>query len=49
MRRWGVLISIIYAVIVLGLLTPMAVLFAGPSSLREFSQGVLGAYREWLV
>lgn len=49
MRRWGVLISILYAVMVLGLLTPMGVLFAGPSSLREFLQGALGAYREWLV
>src|SRR5436305_13799016 len=49
MRKWGVLISIIYALIVLGLLTPMAVLLAGPSDLREFSQGVLAAYREWLV
>ena len=49
MRKWGVLISIIYALIVLGLLTPMAVLLAGPSDLREFSQGVLAAYREWLA
>ena len=49
MRKWGVLISIIYALIVLGLLTPMAVLLAGPSDLREFSHGVLAAYREWLA
>lgn len=49
MRRWGILISILYAMIVLGLLTPIGVLLAGPSSLREFLQGALGAYREWLV
>jgi hypothetical protein len=49
MRKWDVLISVIYALIVLGLLLPLAVLLAGPSDLREFSQGVLAAYREWLV
>lgn len=49
MRKWGVLVSIIYALIVLGLLTPMAVLLAGPSNLREFSQGILATYREWLA
>src|SRR5205085_4887776 len=49
MRKWVVVISIIYALIVLCLLTPMAVLLAGPSDLREFSHGVLAAYREWLA
>lgn len=49
MRKWGVLISIVYALIVLGLLTPVAVLLAGPSDLSEFWKGVLGAYREWLL
>jgi hypothetical protein len=49
MRKWGVLISVIYALIVLGLLLPIAVLLAGPPNLHEFSQGVLAAYREWLV
>ena len=49
MRKWGVLVSVIYAVIVLGLLTPVGVLLAGPSDLSEFWKGVLGAYREWLL
>ena len=52
MRKWGILISIIYALIVLGLLVPIAVLLvgpSGPSDLRDFSQGILATYREWLV
>lgn len=49
MRKWGVLISILYALIVLSLLLPVAVLLAGPPNLRDFLQGLLGAYRAWGV
>ncbi|PYU02248.1 MAG: hypothetical protein DMG38_00905 [Acidobacteria bacterium] len=49
MRKWGVLVSIIYAVIVVGLLIPVAVLLAGPPDLRELAKGLAAAYQEWLV
>lgn len=49
MRKWGILVSIIYTMIVLGLLTPVAVLLAGPSDSSEFWKGVLDTYREWLA
>jgi hypothetical protein len=49
MRKWGMVISVIYALIVLVLLTPIAVLLVGPSDLRGFLRGILAAYREWLV
>jgi hypothetical protein len=53
MRKWGMVISVIYALMVLILLTPIGVLLAGPSDLRGFSQGLLAAYRggalSWLL
>ncbi|HEY6945810.1 MAG TPA: hypothetical protein VI431_11775 [Candidatus Acidoferrum sp.] len=49
MRKWGILISAIYALIVVALLVPTAILVAGPSDLSEFAQATLGAYREWLL
>lgn len=49
MRKWGVLITVVYALVVLALLVPIAVLLVGPSDLRDFSQGTLATYREWLV
>lgn len=49
MRKWGVLVSIIDAVIVVGLLIPVAVLLAGPQDLREPGKGMAAAYQEWLV
>lgn len=49
MRKWGIVISVFYALIVLGLLVPAAVLFVGPSDWSDFSEGILAAYREWLV
>jgi hypothetical protein len=49
MRRWGFVISIIYAVIVLGLLLPFAVLLAGDHGLLEgrYYSDVAGAYGAW--
>jgi len=51
MRRWGIVISVLYAVIVLGLLVPAAVAFAADTSLLNiFSSEVLSdMYAEWLV
>ena len=50
MRKWGILVSITYAVIVLGLLTPLAVLLVGPWGWwGGFLKGIVATYREWLV
>jgi hypothetical protein len=50
MRKWGILISVFYALIVLGLLVPGAVFLYGDksSSWREFFGGVGGVYSAWL-
>lgn len=49
MRKWGIVITAFYALIVLGLLVPAAVLLVGASDWRDFSGGILAAYREWAV
>jgi len=49
MRKWGIVISAFYALIVLGLLIPAAVLLVGPSDWGGFSGAILAAYREWIV
>lgn len=50
MRKWGIIISLFYAAIVLGLLVPAGVLLVGnPGSLKVFSQDVLGVYADWLA
>jgi hypothetical protein len=50
MRKWGILITVSYALIVLGLLVPGAVFLYGDksSSWRDFFGGVRGVYLEWL-
>lgn len=51
MRKWGVVVSLVYAVIVLGLLVPSGVLLAGgygPLSSR-FYEDVWATYSEWVL
>jgi hypothetical protein len=50
MRKWGVLITVIYALMVLALLVPIAVLLVGPWDWwGGFWEGIVATYREWLV
>jgi hypothetical protein len=46
MRKWGILITLFYALIVLGLLVPGAVFLYGDksSSWRDFFEGIRGVY-----
>jgi len=47
MRKWGIVISAFYAIILLGILVPSGVLLAGPSSGSDFLRSLGGVYREW--
>jgi hypothetical protein len=48
MRKWGIVISMLYAVIVIGLLIPAAVLLAGADPLRTvLSVDLIAALKEW--
>jgi len=47
--KWGTVVSIFYALIVLGLLVPGAVFLAGYSHWPELYAGVKGTYKEWAV
>ena len=49
MRRWGFVISVVYAIIVLALLLPLAVLLGGEHGLLDESyySDVAGAYSAW--
>lgn len=51
MRKWGILVSLFYALIVLCLLVPVAVFIVGNgySNFRSLFDGVKVVYREWVV
>ncbi len=51
MRKWGIVISVFYALVVIGLLVPAAVVLAGSSdSLRKiFSADLIQLLKQWLV
>jgi len=51
MRKWGTVISLFYALIVLGLLVPAGSLLAGDEGLLslDFYRDLISAYRNWLV
>jgi hypothetical protein len=51
MRTWGVVISLVYALIVAGFLLPLAVLLGGEHGLLEARcyEDVAGAYRAWAM
>jgi hypothetical protein len=50
MRKWGTVVSIFYALIVLGLLVPGAVFLVGDHFFWPgFYEGVRDAYKEWLL
>ncbi len=49
MRKWGILVSVFYAMIVLGLLVPAGVLLVGPDWWSNFLDGLLATYRAWVL
>jgi hypothetical protein len=51
MRKWGIVISVVYAVIVLGLFVPAGMILAGDSSSLNvlFSKDLSDLFAEWLV
>jgi hypothetical protein len=49
MRKWGILISLFYALIIFVLLLPAAVFLVGGITLADLSKGVRDAYQEGLV
>jgi hypothetical protein len=51
MRKWGIIISVVYGLILLGLLFPLGVLLAGENGLFSpgFIADVLEGYGEWIL
>jgi hypothetical protein len=50
MRRWGVVISLVYALVVLGLLVPaVAPMLTGDTALRDYAGNLKTIYAEWGV
>ena len=51
MRKWGIVISVFYALIFLGLIVPVVIFFSGfkADSTAEFFAGVLETCQEWLL
>jgi hypothetical protein len=49
-RKWGIVITALYALILLGLIVPAAVLISGfkADHWAEFPSGILELYQEWL-
>lgn len=46
MRRWGVAISVVYAVILVGLLVPLGVGLFGAKNVSELFEGIIGTWAE---
>ncbi len=49
MRKWGIVISVLYALFVVGLLVPAAVLLVGPAEWGGFSQALRNTYGDWFA
>ena len=48
MRRWGLLITGAYVVILLCVIVPAGVLLAGPASGAEFISGLADTFKQWM-
>src|SRR5271170_3442412 len=49
MRKWGIVVSVCYALIVLGMLVPAAVYIVGPLYWPDFLKNIINTYQEWRV
>jgi hypothetical protein len=49
MRKWGIVVTIVYSLIILGILTPAAILIVGDqySQWGQLARNVWGAYTNW--